>query len=92
MWYVYIIKSINTDFIYIGSTNDIKRRILEHNEGLSQSTKHYKPFELEAYIALRYENQARTLEKYFKTGSGKAILFKRILHKPVLKRDVNDPI
>ena len=81
MWYLYIIKSINKDFKQIGSTNDIKRRILEHNEGLNQSTKHYKPFELEAYIAVRSENQARYLEKYFKTGSGKAILNKRILGK-----------
>ncbi len=81
MWYVYILKSVNTDFLYIGSTNDLKRRLLEHNEGLTQSTKHYKPFELEAYVAVKSEQQARNLEKYFKTGSGKAILNKRILGK-----------
>ncbi|MBU2585053.1 MAG: GIY-YIG nuclease family protein, partial [Bacteroidetes bacterium] len=37
MWYVYIIKSIIKDFIYIGSTNDLKTRLEEHNSGLSKS-------------------------------------------------------
>ena len=31
MWYVYLIKSIGTDFIYTDSTNDLKRRFVEHN-------------------------------------------------------------
>ncbi len=79
MWYVYILKSISTSFIYIGSTNDLKRRLGEHNNGLTQSTKHYAPFEMLAYVAVKTEAKARELEKYFKTGSGKAILKKRIL-------------
>ncbi len=79
MWYVYIIKSINSNFIYTGSTNNLKRRIEEHNLGISQSTSPYKPFTLEAYVAVKTEQKARSLEKYFKTGSGKAILKKRIL-------------
>jgi putative endonuclease len=79
MWYVYIIKSVKSNFIYIGSTNKLKRRIEEHNLGLSHSTAHYRPFDLEAYVAVKTEQKARTLEKYFKTGSGKAILKKRIL-------------
>lgn len=79
MWYVYFLKSIKYDFLYVGSTDNIKRRLVEHNSGLSVSTKHYKPFTLEAYIAVKTESKARQLEKYFKTGSGKAILKKRIL-------------
>ena len=79
MWYVYVIHSKVSNFRYIGSTNDIRRRLQEHGDGLTQSTKSYRPFELEAYIAVRREQQARLLEKYFKTGSGKTILYKRIL-------------
>ncbi|MCU0368339.1 MAG: GIY-YIG nuclease family protein [Cyclobacteriaceae bacterium] len=79
MWYVYVIKSQVIDFTYIGSTKDIDRRLREHNEGKSQSTKAYKPFELIAYVAVQSELKARELEKYFKTGSGKAILKNRIL-------------
>ena len=51
----------------------------EHNAGLTQSTKHYVPFEIEAFVAVKTEAKARELEKYFKTGSGKAVLKKRIL-------------
>ena len=79
MWYVYVIKSRIADFIYIGSTNDLKRRFAEHNEGISPATKPYKPYTLLSYIAVQTEQQARNLEQYFKTGSGKAILYKRIL-------------
>ena len=79
MWFVYIIKSLAKEFTYVGSTNDLERRILDHNEGKVQSTKHYKPFELVAYVAVKTEAKARELEKYFKVGSGKAILKKRIL-------------
>jgi putative endonuclease len=72
-------KSINKDFIYIGSTNDLKRRFAEHNEGLSRSTSPYKPFIIDAYIAVRTESKVRDLKKYLKIGSGKAFLKKRIL-------------
>ena len=79
MWFVYVLKSINHPFIYIGSSNDVERRLGEHNAGLNQSTKHYAPLEVEAYIAVKTESKARELEKYFKVGSGKSILKRRIL-------------
>ena len=79
MWFVYVLKSIDHPFIYIGSTNDVERRLEEHNEGLNQSTQHCAPYKLEAFIAVRTEIKARKLEKYFKTGSGKSVLKNRIL-------------
>ncbi len=79
MWYVYFLNSLSHNFLYVGSTNNLARRLEEHNNGLSVSTKHYLPFEIEAYIAVKTESKARELEKYFKSGSGKAILKKRIL-------------
>lgn len=79
MWYVYILKSKDKDFLYVGSTTNLKRRLLEHNNGLSVSTKAYKPFQLAAYVAVQTETRAKDLERYFKTGSGKAVLKKRIL-------------
>lgn len=80
MWYVYIIKSKKEKFTYIGSTNDLRRRFAEHNNYEVQSTKHFAPFEIEVYVAVKTESKARELEKYFKTGSGKAILKKRFLN------------
>jgi len=79
MWYVYVIKSLAHEFMYIGSTNDVERRLEEHNAGLSLSTKAYRPYTLLTYVAVQTEPQARRLEKYFKTGSGKSVLVNRIL-------------
>ena len=78
-WYVYILRSKKNNKIYVGSTNNLKRRIREHNEGLSKSTKPFIPWVVEASIAVRGEHKARELEEYLKTGSGSSILKKRIL-------------
>ncbi|MEW5799065.1 MAG: GIY-YIG nuclease family protein [Bacteroidota bacterium] len=78
-WFVYILQSLSKDYVYTGSTNSLERRCKEHNEGLVQSTKPYRPFKLIAFIGVETEQKARELEKYFKTGSGKAVLKKRIL-------------
>ena len=77
--HVYVLRSLTSDFIYVGSTNSLHRRLIEHNDGLVQSTKAYRPFEINAYVCVRTETKARELEKYFKTGSGRTILKKRIL-------------
>ena len=79
MFYVYILRSAKKDWMYIGSTVDLKRRFKEHNSEKVLSTKHYAPFTLEDYVAVKTEKKARALEKYFKTGSGNSILKKRIL-------------
>jgi predicted GIY-YIG superfamily endonuclease len=79
VWYVYILRSHQDGRTYIGSTNDLKRRFKEHNDGLVTATKHRIPFILEAYVAVKTEEKARALEKYFKVGSGNAFLKKRLL-------------
>ena len=77
-WYVYVLRSVSREFRYVGSTNELNRRLKEHNDGEVQSTKAYRPLEIAAFVAIPTEKKARELEKYFKTGSGKAILRKRI--------------
>ena len=62
MYYVYLIKSEKRDEIYVGSTNDLKRRLNEHNNGLSISTKRYMPWKLIYYEAYRIEADARNRE------------------------------
>ncbi|HLR33644.1 MAG TPA: GIY-YIG nuclease family protein [Fodinibius sp.] len=79
MWYVYILKSKNEDWRYVGYSSNLKKRLGDHNNGKVQSTKHYHPFKLEAFVGVPTETKARELERYFKTGSGKAVLKKRIL-------------
>jgi putative endonuclease len=79
MWYVYILKSAIDNKLYVGSTNDIARRLTEHNSGKVGSTKNRTPLRLEAYFAVKDKSRAIALEQYFKTGSGRAFLQKRIL-------------
>ena len=79
MWYVYLLRSQTKRILYTGFTKDLRRRLFQHNYKMSLSTKAGAPWNLEAYIAVKDEQVARAPEKYFKTGSGKAVLKKRIL-------------
>ena len=78
MWYVYFLKLSNHD-IYVGSTNDLRRRVKSHEDGHVLSTKSHLPLALKSYIAVETETLARALERYFKSGSGKAVAKKRFL-------------
>ena len=76
MWYVYFLRLDNGD-IYVGSTNDLRRRVGSHERGDVVSTKFNRPVALQSYVAVRNATIARTLERYFKSGSGKAFANKR---------------
>ncbi len=78
MWYVYFLKLSNDD-IYVGSTNDLKRRFESHQLGHVVSTRAHRPTKLMSYVAVQSEPIARELERYFKSGSGKAFASKRFL-------------
>ena len=66
MFYLYILKSKKDDELYIGSTNDLKRRIKEHENGESFSTKFRRPFQLIYYEAYRNEKGVRLRESALK--------------------------
>jgi len=68
MYFVYILKSEKDNGLYVGKTNDIKRRIAEHNSGHTQSLKNRIPLTLLEYIGCETENDARCLEKEYKKG------------------------
>jgi predicted GIY-YIG superfamily endonuclease len=80
MWYVYFLELRNGD-IYVGSTDDLGRRLESHRKGHVPSTKAHCPTILRAYVAVETETQTRTLETYFKSGSGKAFAKKHFLKK-----------
>ena len=67
MWCVYFLEH---GHIYVGSTNDLKRRVASHREGKVTSTRPHLPLTLKSYIAVETEALARSLEIYFKSGSG----------------------
>ena len=76
MWYVYFLELANGG-IYAGSTDNLRRRVTSHERGQVKSTKAYLPVNLKSYVAVESEEIARRLEKYFKSGWGKAFAKKR---------------
>lgn len=74
MFYVYILKSISCEKSYVGTTNDIIRRLGEHNSGKMAYTKKYKPWKIinvEKYDTL---SEARKRESFLKTGAGRRFM------------------
>ena len=74
MHYVYSLKC--KDGFYVGCTNDLKDRIKRHQAGQVDATKDKLPVVLEFYIAISEQHKAFKLEKYFKSGSGRAFIEK----------------
>jgi len=69
MYYVYVLKSEQDSSIYIGYTNDLKRRLVEHNAGENTSTKHKSPYELVYYESYKSRADARYRESNLKRFS-----------------------
>lgn len=64
MFYVYVLQNEHKN-LYVGSTNDLKRRLAEHNNGRSFSTKGYC-WKLVYYEAFAGEKDARQREQKLK--------------------------
>ena len=80
MWYFYILQSKkDQNYFYKGSTNDLRRRLVQHNDGLVHSTTPRRPFRLVYYEAYVSEWAARMREAAVKkSGSVSVPLIKRI--------------
>lgn len=78
MFYTYVIKSRKSNRWYTGSTNDLRKRLNQHNNGESTWTKSGAPWDLIYYEACLNEQDARSREKYLKTGMGKRYLKNRL--------------
>ncbi len=76
MYYVYILGSLKDGKLYVGYSNNLKRRFGEHNAGKVRITKHRRPFKLLYYEAYLNQQDATEREKYFKTGWGRTHLKK----------------
>ena len=78
MFYVYILHSQKDHKLYTGFTNNIKRRVIEHNSGKVESTKLRRPHKLIYYEAYIEKSDAENREIFLKSGSGKRYLKKQL--------------
>lgn len=80
-WYfVYVLRSDKDKNLYTGYTNDIKKRVKEHNEGKVTSTKNRVPLRLIYFEASHNKYDAIHREKYLKTTYGKRYFKNRLKH------------
>src|SRR6187402_3704398 len=80
MYYIYVLVSVSRNYIYVGMTDNLERRIMYHNAGYNKTTKAYRPFRVLLTEQFPSRIEAREREKYLKSGVGKESL-KQILSR-----------
>jgi len=84
----YVLRSRKDKELYIGSTNNLKKRLEEHNSGKVPATKPRMPFQLLYYESYLAEQDARERESKLKLrGQARAHLLKRLKYTLELFRN-----
>jgi len=71
MFYAYVLKSIHHNYYYKGHCQNLKKRLREHNAGMTKSIKAYIPFQIAYFETFENMNEAISREKYFKSVAGR---------------------
>lgn len=83
-YYVYVFLSLKDNKFYVGFTTDLKRRLREHSDGMVIATKNRLPLRLIHYEYFINEADAKSREKFLKSGFGREQL------KQSLKRTLGE--
>ena len=78
-YFVYVLQSLKDKGLYIGMTNNIERRLYEHNLGYKNSTRARIPFRLIYTEEYPDRKLAREREKELKSGSGREFIKQHFL-------------
>ena len=73
-FFVYVMKSQKDGRFYKGMTNNLERRIYEHNKGKHKSTRPFCPWILVYHEEYNSREEARKRELYLKSGSGREFI------------------
>ncbi len=74
MYYVYFLKSLKNSDLYVGSTEDVQKRLERHNAGKVRSTQFNRPWQLMDSEEWSTRSEAVKRERFFKTGQQKELL------------------
>ena len=77
-YFVYVLSSMVTNKFYVGMSAAPQQRLKQHNAGQSKFTKSFRPWELVYTEFAGSREDARKLEKYYKTGAGRSRWMKLI--------------
>jgi len=77
--YVYLLQSISSPKQrYIGITDDLGKRLQNHNSGGSPHTAKFRPWKIAVAIHFKDKRKAAAFEQYLKSGSGRAFANRRL--------------
>jgi len=79
IYYIYVLQSQKDYNIYIGITNNLERRLKQHNAGKNLSTKYRSPFKLIYKEQHKNRIEARKREKFLKSGCGREWIKEEVL-------------
>ena len=79
MHHLYILKSLKDNKLYIGTTNNVYKRLTQHNKGQSKSTKSRRPLSLIYSEKYSSRSEAMKREWYFKNTSEGNILMRKLI-------------
>jgi putative endonuclease len=72
-FWVYIIQSEKGNWTYTGHTNDVDRRLNDHNRGKMSSTRPHRPLKLIYTEEFSSRSDAMIREKFLKSGKGREV-------------------
>ncbi len=85
-FYVYVLESLKDGKRYIGYTNNLKKRIEEHKEGISFSTKARLPLRLIYFEGCFNQEDAKRREHYLKTTQGASPVIQLLMRSAQKRR------
>ena len=74
MFFVYALKSSKDSRVYVGLSQNVEKRLIDHNLGRVSSTKNFRPWFVFYKEECGNRVNARKKEKYLKSGCGKEFL------------------
>ena len=94
MFYVYILQNISVGRYYVGVTENVRKRLYEHNNGFSKSTAPYRPFTLRRVERFQTVTEAYRRERFLKSKKSARLLELIIQSSPdvLAEQEVGIPI
>jgi len=83
---VYILKSLKNSSLYVGYSQNVSERLLEHNKGFVSATKYKRPYEIVFQQSFKSESEARRIELKLKNWKRRDFL-EKIIADGVIKSD-----
>ncbi len=80
MYKVYVLMSLTHQTLYVGSSEDVVKRLHEHNTGRCRYTSGRMPWKLVYHESCGSRSEAMQRERFFKSGQGRQELEEKLKH------------